>query len=261
MTTAPQDATPSTAPSPLPDIHKLSLGDLMDALQDGIADFRAVPIYGLFFAGIYVVAGLILVGLGAGAFTWTLALSLGFPLAAPFLAVGLYEVSRRRANGQPFGFTDILGVVWNERTRQVPWAGGVIVIYFLFWTFLAHMLFAMFMGPQALMNPPDDWRTYLSGAGLAMAVIELIVGGALAFLLFGMTVVSLPMLLDKEVDFVTAMRLSLAATRANLPVMVVWAAMIAVLTLGAMVPWFLGLFLVLPILGHASWHLYRRVLH
>ncbi|MDW4498539.1 DUF2189 domain-containing protein [Sulfitobacter sp. D35] len=238
---------------------RLGFGDLRAVLRLGWADFRAAPVYGLFFAGVYVLAGLILLQLGAGMFTWTLTLSLGFPLVAPFLAVGLYEVSRRLERGAPLVFSEILGVIWQERTRQIPWAGAIIVIYFLFWSFFAHMLFALFMGPSALLGPPDDITHYLTGRGLALTLTELASGAVLAFLLFALTAVSLPMLLDREVDFVTAMLTSLRVTRDNLRVMLVWACMIAVLTLLALVPWFLGLFLVLPILGHASWHLYRRV--
>ena len=254
--------TGQTAPtqSRLPQIARIGLGDIGASLADGWDDFRAAPLFGLFFAGIYVIAGLILIQLRAGTFAWTLALSLGFPLVAPFLAVGLYEVSRRREAGSPLDWSGILGVVWQERTRQIPMAGAVIVIYFLFWTFLAHMLFALFMGPSALMGPPTDLGTYLSGRGLAMVLTELVVGGICAFLLFSLTVMSLPMLLELEVDFITAMLLSLKATRSNLAVMLIWAAMIAGATLLALLPWFLGLFLVLPVLGHASWHLYRRTL-
>jgi uncharacterized membrane protein len=152
----------------------------------------------------------------------------------------------------------VLGVVWRERTRQIPWAGAVLLIYFLFWSFVAHMLFALFMGPTALLGPPTDLAAYTSGAGLAMVAVQVLFGGACALLLFGLTAVSLPLLLDPEVDFVTAMRASLATTRANAAPMLAWAAIIAGTTLLAMVPWFLGLLVVLPVLGHASWHLYRR---
>lgn len=238
----------------------LTLSDLTVALRAGMADFLAAPRFGLFFAAVYVLSGLALLHLGAGLFTWTLTLTLGFPLVAPFLAVGLYEVSRRISAGEPLTFRAILGVVWQERTRQIPWAGAVMLIYFLFWSFLAHMLFALFMGPQALLGPPDDIASYLTGAGLAMILAEGVIGGACAFLLFSLTAISLPLMLEREVDFVTAMRTSLGVVRANFVVMAVWAALIAVLTLAAMVPWFLGLFVVLPVLGHASWHLYRCVL-
>jgi uncharacterized membrane protein len=248
------------AASPLPEIGRVRVADLIAALRAGARDYRRAPQFGLFFSAVYVAGGFLLVWLGAGHVTWTLVTSLGFPLAAPFAAVGLYEVSRRLEAGQPLAWPEVLGVVWSERRRQIPWMGAIIVIYFLFWTFLAHMIFALFMGLSVMTNISSSWEAFLTRAGITMILVEVVVGGAMAFLLFAMTVVSLPLLLEKEVDFVSAMLLSIQTVRENLPVMALWAFIIAVLTLLALVPWFLGLMVVLPVLGHATWHLYRRAL-
>lgn len=246
--------------SPIPHVGRISMGDIARCLKLGLADFRAAPQFGVFFAAVYVIAGFGMLWVGAGHVTWTLATSLGFPLAAPFMAVGLYEVSRRLSLGVPLRWGDVLGVVWQERTRQVPWLGAIIVIYFLFWTFLAHMIFALFMGLTTLTNISSSWDVFLTPTGLMMIGVELVVGAVIAFLLFSLTVVSLPLVLDKEIDFVSAMLLSLRTVRENLVVMSVWALIIALLTLIALVPWFLGLFVVLPVLGHATWHVYATVL-
>lgn len=247
--------------SPLPEIGQVTLGELRAALRAGVDDFRRAPQFGLFFSAAYVVCGFLMVWLGAGHVTWTLATSLGFPLAAPFVAVGLYEVSRRLERGQPLVWSEVLGVVWMERRRQLPWMGAIIVIYFLFWTFLAHMIFALFMGLSAMTNISTSWEAFFTQAGLTMIGVQFLVGGVLAFLLFAMTVVSLPLLLEKEVDFVSAMLLSIRTVSENLVVMLLWAMIIAVMTLVALVPWFLGLMVVMPVLGHATWHLYRRALY
>ncbi len=106
--------------SPVPSIGTLTLHELWTCLKAGVTDFRAAPQFGLFFSAVYVVGGFVMLWLGAGHVSWTLATSLGFPLAAPFAAVGLYEVSRRLEADQPLAWRDILGVVWQERTRQVP---------------------------------------------------------------------------------------------------------------------------------------------
>jgi uncharacterized membrane protein len=254
------DVSSSRPADRLPQIGKVTLWELWVCLKAGVADFRRAPAFGLFFSGVYVLGGFAMVWLGAGHVTWTLAVSLGFPLAAPFAAVGLYEVSRRLEAGLPLDWRGVLGVVWAERNRQIPMVGAIIVVYFLFWTFLAHMIFAVFMGLSTITNISESWALFLGPEGLRMIAVEMVVGGALAFLLFSLTVVSLPLLLEKEVDFVTAMLLSLRMVAANLPVMLVWAGLIAVLSLIALLPWFLGLIVVLPVLGHATWHLYRRAL-
>lgn len=260
------DAGPSTtaastdAPAPVPEVAKLTLADLRAAFAGGVRDFRHAPQFGLFFAGVYVIAGIILVGLGAGTVTWTLAMSLGFPLIAPFAAVGLYEVSRRIETGRALDWYRVLGVVRAEKDRQIPWMGAIIVIYFLFWSFFAHMLFALFMGLSVMRNVSSSYEVFLTPNGLTMIAVELGVGGVFAFVLYGLTVTSLPHLLHREVDFVTAMLLSLRVVRENFFVMLVWAMLIAALTLVAMVPFFLGLLVVLPVLGHATWHLYLRAL-
>lgn len=239
---------------------QVRLGDIAGVLKLGWRDFRRAPAFGLFFSGVYVVGGIVLIALGAGHVSWVLATSLGFPLIAPFAAAGLYDVSRKLEAGRPLLWKEVLGGVWQERRRELPMLGALIVVYFLFWTFLAHMIFALFMGLTPMTNVMTDFGVFLTGNGLAMIAVELAVGGVLAFILFALTAASLPMVIDREVDFVTAMLRSGQAVMANLPVMIVWAAVIAVLTLLAMLPYFLGLFIVLPILGHATWHMYRLLI-
>jgi len=246
--------------SEVPSVQQLALSDISAVLRAGWRDFRRAPQFGVFFSAVYVLGGFFMLWLGAGHVSWTLATSLGFPLVAPFAAAGLYEVSRRMEQGQPLEWPAVLGIVWAERTRQLPWLGAIIVIYFLFWTFLAHMIFALFMGLSTMTNVSESWDVFLTPNGLLMIAVELGVGAVLAFLLFSLTVISLPLVLDREVDFVTAMLTSMQAVHQNLWVMLVWAMIIAVLSLIALLPWFLGLMIVLPILGHATWHLYRRVI-
>ncbi len=250
----------TAAAAPVPDVARLGLADLRAALQAGWRDFLRAPAFGCFFAAVYVLIGIGFVLFGAGTVLWTFAFSLAFPLFAPFAAVGLYEVSRRLDRGGAMDWYKILGVVIAEKDRQIPWMGAIIVIYVLFWSFLAHMIFALFMGLSVMTNVSSSYDVFLTSNGLTMMAVELGVGGVLAFVLFSLTVTSLPHLLDKEVDFVTAMLLSLQVVRQNPVVMLIWAGLIAVMTLVAMVPLFLGLFVALPVLGHATWHLYRRAL-
>jgi len=137
---------------------------------------------------------------------------------------------------------------------------AVIVVFFLFWNFLAHMIFALFLGTATLTNISSSLAVFASVQGLTMLAVGSSVGAVFATLLFSLTVVSLPMLLEREVDFVTAMLTSVGVVTESPVVMLGWGALIAVLLFFGMATGFLGLFVVLPILGHATWHLYRRAI-
>jgi uncharacterized membrane protein len=243
-----------------PVFRPLSRADLLAALADGWRDFGRAPAFGLFFAGVYVAGGLFLVWVltTAGQIWWTIPLTLGFPLIGPFVAVGFYEVSRRLEAGEVPRWHQVLGVIAAERNRQIPTMAAVIVVFFLFWNFVAHMLFALFMGLQVMTNVLSSPEVWLSPSGLGMVALGTVVGAGFATVLYALSVLSLPMLLDREVDFVTAMLASLACVRARPALMLGWGGFIAACLFAAMIPAFLGLFIVLPLFGHASWHLYRR---
>lgn len=244
----------------VPEVLQLDLADLTGSLREGWRDFLAEPIYGAFFSLVYVIGGWLLVFAfsAKGQLWWTLPAGAGFPILGPFIACGFYEISRRREAGEPLALHAILGVVFRQKDRQIPSMAVVVVVFFLFWNFLAHMIFALFLGQATLVNVSSSLNVFATSDGLAMLAFGTAVGAALATLLYALTVISLPMLLDREVDFVTAMLASLALVRGNLLVMLGWGAMIAVLVFAAMGTLFFGLLVVLPVLGHASWHLYRR---
>lgn len=235
--------------------------DLRAALAAGWRDFRRAPFYGLFFALVYVLGGWgILAAMTLqGQVWWTIPAMAGFPILGPFIACGFYEVSRRLEAGQPLIAHEVLGVVWRQKDRQIPSMAAVVVVFFLFWNFLSHIIFALFLGRATLTNISTSLDVFLTPAGLAMIGFGTAVGAVLAALLFALTVVSLPLLMDREVDFVTAMLTSMACVRASPLAMLAWAALIAAGLAIGMALGFLGLFLVLPLFGHASWHLYRRL--
>ncbi|WP_323041691.1 DUF2189 domain-containing protein [Gemmobacter sp.] len=251
-----------TTAAPPAEIRALVPADLAASLRAGWHDLTRAPAYGLFFSAVYVAGGWLLwwALTTAGQVWWTIPVTLGFPLLGPFIAVGFYEISRRLEAGQPLDWPGVLGVILRQKDRQIPPLAAVIVVFFLFWNFLAHMIFALFMGLQVMTNISTSYQAFLTPNGLAMIAMGSVVGAVFSALLFSMTVVALPMLLDREVDFVTAMLTSLGVVARNPGVMLGWGLLIAVLLFVAMLPAFLGLFLVLPLLGHASWHLYRRAL-
>lgn len=251
------------APSRVPELRDMAMGDIGHALRAGLRDFRRKPMMGLFFAHVYVVGGWLLYVFFfvTDQVWWAIPITLGFPLLGPFLAVGLYEVSRRLEAGQTdWRRNDIFGVIWRQRLRQLPSMAWVIIVYFLFWSFFAHMLFALFLGPSALTNVTTSYAYLLQPEGLTMMLVGTAFGAAFAFVLFCLTAVSLPLLLDKELDFVTAMLTSIAVVKRNPRVMLAWGVTIAALTFLGMLPGLLGLFIVLPVLGHATWHIYRCAL-
>jgi uncharacterized membrane protein len=251
------------APSKVPVVRQMQLADIGHALRAGLRDYLRKPMMGLFFSHVYVVGGWLLYVFFfvTEQVWWAIPITVGFPLIGPFLAVGLYEVSRRLEAGErEWRRNDIFGVIWRQRLRQLPLMSWVIIVYFLFWSFFAHMLFALFLGPSALMNVTSSYAYLLQPEGLTMLLAGTVFGAGFAFVLFCLTAVSLPLLLDKELDFVTAMLTSIAVVRRNPGVMLAWGFTIAALTFLGMLPGLLGLFVVLPVLGHATWHIYRRAL-
>lgn len=242
----------------VPALNPLTTADIGAALRAGWADFAAAPIFGLFFAAVYAVGGLALYwGLvSTGQPVWFVAVAAGFPLFAPFAAVGLYEVSRRRQAGLPLDWASVLGAVRGRGDGQLPVMAVIVLLVFGFWIILARGIFAIFFYDSGVGLYSVAHLATLPG--LAMILVGTAVGGLLALALFSITAFSLPMLLDKPVDFVTAILTSLAAVRAHPQVMLRWAAVIVALLVLGMLPAFLGLLVVLPVLGHATWHLYDR---
>lgn len=251
-------------PSAVPEVKDMPVAMIPQVLRAGWEDFRRAPAFGMFFSAVYVLGGIVLWAVFAakGQEWWLLPFILGFPLLAPFAAIGLYEVSRRIEAGEVLDWPAVLGVVFAQKDRQLPSIAMVILLMFMLWVFVAHTTFAMFMGFQAMTNvTTDPLGVILSGNGPAMLAVGGLIGGAFAVVLFSFTVVGLPLLMEREVDFITAIITSVQAVIANPVAMLIWAGVIAGCLFLGMVPLFLGLFVVLPVLGHASWHVYRNLTH
>ncbi len=248
-------------PMPAPVVRQISKSDLKTALIYGWNDFKAAPQYGLFFGLLYATGGwaIILLATVSGFYYLAYPLAAGFALIAPFVAAGIYEVSRRLELELPLGWSEVIEAIKGGGRRDLGWMALVTTFTFFIWIDIAIFLYAMFFG----MKGPGPWvlisEILTTSNGLMFFLTGNVIGAMIAFAVFSLTVVSFPLLLDRDVDFVTAMITSVRAVKANLVCMIYWAITIALLTAVSLLTGLLGLIIVLPWLGHASWHVYRLV--
>lgn len=245
----------------LPIVQDITYRDLRDVLRMGLADFLAAPLFGLFFGAIYAMGGLLLTAAVAwlGIYWLLYPLVIGFALIGPFVAAGLYDVSRRREKNQPLEWGPILSVVWYQRRRELGWMAFVMLFVFWIWMYQARTLFAVFFGFQGFATVDGFLSVLFATAnGWMFLLVGHAVGAIIALVLFSLTVISCPLLLDRDVDFVTAMITSIRAVFQSPFVMLTWGLFVTASVVISALPGFLGLLISLPILGHATWHLYRR---
>ena len=244
-----------------PVVRPIVAADIAEALVQGLRDFQAKPLYGLIFGALYAAGGILIVlSLTAfGMIYLAYPLAAGFALIGPFVAIGLYEVSRRREARQPIS----LGAIWNTlRSRgEIGWMAFVTLFVFVIWMYQVRLLIALLLGLNASFSSLQQFITVVltTNEGWLFLAIGNAVGAALSLILFSLTVVSFPLLLDREVDFVTAMITSVRAVVTSPLPMIGWAAVMVILLAVSVLPYFLGLLVTLPVLGHTTWHLYRRI--
>jgi uncharacterized membrane protein len=245
-----------------PFVREITVSDVNEAWAQGLRDFQTAPMFGLVFGGFYALAGIAIVAsvtaLGFSDLTYPLAA--GFALIGPFAAVGLYEVSRCLEAGLAPSWTRVLRVVFEQRNRQLAWLAFVMLFIFIVWMYIIQLLLALFIGFHAFTTLKDLLAILTTTPeGIAFLVLGNAIGAFLSLILFALTVVSIPLVLDHDIDFVTAMITSVRAVVANPAPMLGWGFTVGVLLALASLPFFVGLVCVLPILGHATWHLYRKV--
>lgn len=246
-----------------PVIRTISWDDVIAAVRQGAADFRKAPRLGLLIGGICAAGGIALVlfltQLGMPYFAYPTAT--GFAILAPLLATGHYVVSRDLA---AHGTAPPLRAIWREiiGRSEIRWMAFVTVFILLIWMYQVRLLLAVLLGMMGFGATLAEFANivFSTGNGLAFLAIGHIVGAIMATILFSVTVVSLPLILDRDVDLMTAMITSVAAVAKNPVPMLGFAALIVVSLAAGMVPFFLGLIVVVPVFGHATWHLYRRVI-
>lgn len=246
----------------VPAIRRITVADLRDALKKGLEDFAAYRTDVIFLCLIYPIAGLVLARAAYGRDMMHLLFPLasGFALVGPFAAIGLYEMSRRREKGADITWRDAFGVLGSPSFAAILALGLVLMVIFLLWLLAAQAIYTVTLGPQ----PPASLGSLLhdaltTRAGWALIGVGVGVGFLFAVLVLAISVVSFPLLLDRKVGADTAMWTSVRAVVANPVPMAAWGLIVtAGLVIGA-IPLFVGLAVVMPVLGHATWHLYRKV--
>ncbi len=247
--------------SAMPEVNTVTAVDIKAALRAGFSDFLARPVMSGFFGLFYAVFGLLVVW----CLVWLekawmiIPASVGFPLIAPFAASGLYEMSRRLQDEERFGWREILTVMANQRKREMGWMAFVTLFIFWVWFYQFRTVLVVVLQDSSFSDLDGFLNTVLfTPEGWTFLAIGTCIGAFLSAVLFSVTVIAMPMLLDREMDFITAMLTSIRVVKKNPMVMLSWAAIIAVTMLLSLVPAFLGLILSLPVLGHTTWHLYQR---
>lgn len=265
MTPETEDSAPQNTLAPqqrsAPKVNKVTADEITASLKAGFSDFLARPFmsgfFGLFYAAFGILFFWCLVWLGK---VWMIIpAAVGFPLVAPFACAGLYEMSRRMQRGESFGWSEILTVMASQRKREMGWMAFVTLFVFWVWFYQFRTALVIILQDSSFSDLDGFFNTVLfTPEGWTFLAIGTCVGAFLAAVLFTVTVIAMPMLLDREIDFVSAMLTSVRVVRENPVVMLTWAAIISVTMLLSMMPAFLGLIVTLPILGHTTWHLYQR---
>jgi uncharacterized membrane protein len=244
-----------------PVIHPVRAADLPEILKLGAADFEAKPTHGVFITLIYGLIALFtaLVGLGENFLPLLFPLLAGTAILGPLAASGLYELSRRREQGLDYSWHHVFDVIHAPSRWGIAAMGAVLAILFAAWLMTAQLLYdAFFTGAH-----PDTltamWQQVFStSAGWRLLIVGSAIGFVYSIVVYAATVVSLPMMLHHKIPLGKAVLTSLRAVQHNWRAMAAWYCIVVAMVLLGSLPLFLGLAVVVPILGHATWHLYRR---
>jgi uncharacterized membrane protein len=245
-----------------PVIRSIGLSDLRDALRLGWEDFKAVPSHAVILCVIYPVLGIVLfrMVLGHSVLPLLFPLAAGFALLGPFAALGLYELSRRRERGEQASASDALGVLRAPSFGAMLGLGTMLFALFVTWIATANAIYVAIFGHTPAASIPDFVSRVLMGPeGWTLIIVGCGVGFLFAVVALCVSVVSFPLMLDRHAGAIDAIRTSLRAVIKNPVAMAVWGLIVAVLLVIGSLPLFVGLAVVLPVLGHATWHLYRKV--
>ncbi|WP_274628669.1 DUF2189 domain-containing protein [Arvimicrobium flavum] len=244
-------------------VRKIGVSDLFDALRRGIDDFLVKPSHIVFLFMIYPIMGVVLAAWtsGANALPMLFPLVSGFALIGPFAALGLYEISRRRELGMDTSWRHAFDIRHSPALPSIAAVGIMLFVIFVGWLLTAQAFYEYLFGSQ----PPASISGFLdqifaTGHGWTLIIVGHAIGLVFALVVLCTTVIAFPLLLDRDVGAYEAIHTSVRAVLANPFVMLVWGLMVAVGLMLGSIPLFAGLAVVLPVFGHATWHLYRKLI-
>jgi uncharacterized membrane protein len=243
-------------------IRKIGLSDIGEALRLGWQDFKAMPSHAIILCVIYPVLGIVLfrMVLGYSVLPLLFPLAAGFTLIGPFAAIGLYELSRRRERGDEVGAWDAIQVLRAPSFGAMLGLGTFLFALFVTWIATADAIYIATFGHAPAASIPDfATRVLMTPEGWSLIIIGCGVGFLFAVVALCVSVVSFPLMLDRHASAIDAIRTSLRAVMKNPVAMAAWGLIVAALLVIGSLPLFVGLAVVLPVLGHATWHLYRKL--
>jgi uncharacterized membrane protein len=246
----------------LPAVRDIGAPEFKDALRKGFDDFKEMPTHLAFLGLIYPILGVCLGALtfSSNALPLIFPLVSGFALLGPLAAIGLYELSRRRELGLDTSWVHLFDVLRSPSLPSILALGGVLMVIFIVWLGVAQALYEGLYGSM----PPDSYLGFLrevltTGRGWTLIILGHLIGLVFAAIVFSISVVSFPMLLDRDCGVASAVQTSIRAVMVNPKTMAVWALVVTALLILGSIPLLVGLAVVMPILGHTSWHVYRKV--
>jgi len=245
-----------------PTVRRIGLADLKDALARGFADFSAIPTYAVFLCLIYPIVGLVLARamLGYALLPLLFPLAAGFALVGPFAAIGFYELSRRREQGLDISWEDAFDVLHSPSRDAIAALGLLLLVIFAIWIGVAQAIYIANFGYEPAASIPHFVRQiFTTPAGWTLIIVGNLIGFLFAVTVLIISVVAFPLLVDREVGAVEAVLTSVRAVAANPVIMAVWGLIVAALLVIGSLPFFFGLAVVVPVLGHSTWYLYRKL--
>jgi uncharacterized membrane protein len=244
-----------------PVVRRIAPSDLFDALARGVDDFMAMPSHAVFLCVIYPLLGLVMIGAAVGGTMLPLAfpIAAGFALIGPIAAIGLYELSRRREAGLDSSSSHAFDVLYSPSLGAIVAMGLLLMAIFLLWLVAAEAVYIANFGyapPGSISKFAND--VFTTPAGWTLIVVGTAVGFLFAIAALSIGATSFPLLLDRDVGAAVALATSIRVVAENPITMALWGFIVAAMLLIGSIPFFLGLTVVMPVLGHATWHLYRR---